>query len=111
MRKKLKLFVTEIQNNFSQSFNFRIFSDSVPLLERFYAKKSGLGFIGKNTLLINPKEGSFNFLAEVIWDLEITDSKLNIVRGNCKTCTRCLDQCPTNAFNKEYVLDTAEETI
>lgn len=106
IKKKLEEFISELQKEISFNFNYRTFSDAVPFLERFYATKSGIGFIGKNTLNITPKQGSFSFLAEIICDLEITDkNKIKILDNTCKTCTKCLDNCPTDAFEKEYVLD------
>ncbi len=86
-------------------FKSRIFSDAVPFLERAFAAKAGLGFIGKNTLLIRPKLGSFTLLAEVITDLEINNLPIPQVYGDCGTCRRCLDNCPTSAFDSEYVLN------
>ena len=81
----------------------RVFTDSAPVLERAWAVKSGLGWMGKNTNLINPKAGSFFFLAEVICDLELEyDSPL---KDYCGTCTRCIDACPTDAIIKPYVVD------
>ncbi len=82
----------------------RCFVDSAPILERDWAKRSGVGWIGKNTLLINPKKGSYFFLAELILDLELDyDSPM---KDFCGTCTRCIDACPTDAISKDgFVLD------
>ena len=84
--------------------NGRVFVDSAPVLERDWAKRSGTGWIGKNTLLINPKAGSYFFLAELIIDLElIYDSPM---KDYCGTCTRCIDACPTEAISPEgYLMD------
>jgi len=75
----------------------RMFVDSAPVLDRAWARESGLGFIGKNTLLINRKGGSFHFVGHIICDLElaydVTDYK-----NYCGTCTKCIDACPTNAI-------------
>lgn len=85
-------------------FNSRCFVDSGPVMERDWAKRSGLGWIGKNTLLIHPRKGSFFFLAVIICDVELEyDSPL---RDYCGTCMRCIDACPTAAISPEgYILD------
>jgi epoxyqueuosine reductase len=82
----------------------RYFVDSAPILERDWAKKSGLGWIGKNTLLINPKKGSYFFLAEMILDLELEYD--TSIKDHCGTCTKCIEACPTEAISpKGYVLN------
>lgn len=81
----------------------RIFVDSAPVLEKAWAKKSGLGWIGKNANLIHPKAGSFYFLAEWICDLDIESD--GPIRDYCGTCTRCIDACPTDAIVEPYVVD------
>ena len=74
----------------------RVFVDSAPVMERQWAQKSGLGWIGKNTLLINKKQGSFFFLAELIIDLELEAD--GPIKDYCGSCTRCIDACPTEAI-------------
>lgn len=81
----------------------RVFVDSAPVLEKAWAKKSGLGWIGKNANLIHPKAGSFYFLAEWICDLDIEPD--GPIRDYCGTCTRCIDACPTDAILEPYVVD------
>ncbi|MBK8698674.1 MAG: tRNA epoxyqueuosine(34) reductase QueG [Saprospiraceae bacterium] len=82
----------------------RCFVDSAPVLERDWAKRSGLGWVGKNTLLINPSKGSWFFLAEIICDLEL-DYDLPI-KDYCGTCTRCIEACPTQAISADgYLVD------
>ena len=85
----------------------RVFVDSAPVLERDWARRSGSGWVGKNTLLIHPKAGSYFFLAELIIDLElIPDDPLT---DYCGTCTRCIDACPTDAISPAgYVLDSSK---
>lgn len=87
--------------------NGRCFVDSAPVMERDWAKRSGVGWTGKNTLLINPKAGSYFFLAELIIDLELeADGPL---KDYCGTCTRCIDACPTNAISPQgYLLDASK---
>ena len=82
----------------------RAFVDSAPVLERDWAKRSGIGWIGKNTMLIHPKAGSYFFLAELIIDLELeSDGPL---KDYCGTCRRCIDACPTEAIADEgYHMD------
>jgi len=70
--------------------------DTAPLLERSYAERAGLGWIGKNTMLINSQEGSYFFLAELLLSEELPSD--GISPNQCGTCTRCLDACPTNAL-------------
>ena len=83
--------------------NGRVFVDSAPILERAWAKKSGLGWIGKNTNLISKKNGSFFFLCEIILDLELHCD--HIETDHCGSCTACIDACPTNAIVEPYVVD------
>ena len=84
--------------------NGRCFVDSAPVLERDWAKRSGNGWIGKNTLLIHPKRGSYFFLAELILDLELNYD--GPMKDYCGRCTRCIDACPTDAISPEgYILD------
>jgi epoxyqueuosine reductase len=82
----------------------RAFVDSAPVLERDWAKRSGIGWVGKNTLLINPKAGSYFFLAELILDIDLVyDTPM---KDYCGTCTRCIDACPTEAISPEgYFMD------
>lgn len=83
----------------------RSFTDSAPVLERFWAAQAGLGFIGKNTLLIIPGKGSYFFLGELIIDMELDYDAP--VSENCGDCTRCLRSCPTNAIEKPYRLNAS----
>ena len=82
----------------------RVFTDSAPILERYWAWRAGLGWIGKNTNLIIPRRGSFFFLGEIVTTLEL-DAYDVPLKSRCGTCTRCLDACPTKALHRPYCLD------
>jgi len=82
----------------------RCFVDSAPVLDRAWAARAGLGWIGKNTNLISTEHGSFFFIGELIIDLELpADDKM--VRNHCGNCTRCIDACPTQALVAPFMLD------
>lgn len=81
----------------------RAFVDSAPVMERAWAERSGTGWIGKNSLLLNKQRGSFFFLAELIVDVELAYD--GPVPDYCGSCTRCLDACPTEAITEPYVVD------
>lgn len=100
---KLKQLLSFIRQHYPE-VSGRYFSDSAPVLERFWAAQAGIGFIGKNTLLIIPRKGSFFFLGELIIDLELDyDSPIS---ENCGSCTRCLDACPTNAIEEPFLINS-----
>jgi epoxyqueuosine reductase len=84
--------------------NGRGFVDSAPVLERAWAQKSGLGWIGKNGNLINKKQGSFFFIASLIVDVELIADEAG-VKDYCGTCTKCIDECPTEAILPDKVVD------
>lgn len=81
----------------------RTFVDSAPVMDKVWARKSGLGWMGKNGNLIHPKEGSFFFIAELILDLELVPD--GPIKDYCGSCTKCIDACPTDALNQPYVVD------
>jgi epoxyqueuosine reductase len=83
--------------------NGRVFVDSAPVMDKAWAKKSGLGWVGKNSNLINPKNGSFFFIAELILDLDLEYD--GPIKDYCGTCTRCIDACPTEAIVEPYIVD------
>lgn len=103
IKNKLKQLLANLQAELGD-INGRCFVDSAPVLERDWAKHSGLGWIGKNTLLINKGHGSFYFLAELIVDVEfVYDAP---IKDYCGRCTRCIDACPTQAIAPNgYIMD------
>ena len=82
----------------------RCFVDSAPVLDKAWAAKAGLGWIGKNTNLLSVEHGSFFFIGQLIIDLELPDTE-KVVRDHCGNCTRCIDACPTQAIVAPYILD------
>lgn len=103
IRGKLKQLIVELKKEIGD-FNGRGFVDSAPVLERTWAQKSGLGWIGKNGNLINKNSGSFYFIATLIVDIALVyDSPL--VKDYCGNCTRCIDNCPTEAILPDKVID------
>lgn len=98
----LKEFMDRIHEEIGE-VNGRAFVDSAPVMERAWAQRSGIGWIGKNSLLLNRTMGSFFFLAELIIDLELEYD--GPVKDYCGTCTACMDACPTDAIPLPYVVD------
>lgn len=131
MEKMLKKLAQKITNEINNKWDYHIYVDTGPVLEREVAAAAGLGFIGKNTTLINTSLGSYIFLGEIICDLSIKSSvmvsspsqeqtlrqaqsddcvtnkkyKKEKVQGTCASCVRCRQACPTGALPKPYVLD------
>lgn len=102
IKHKLKSLLQFIQDEIGE-VDGRCFVDSAPVMERTWAERSGTGWIGKNSLLINKQSGSYFFLAELIIDLELEyDSP---IKDYCGTCTRCIDACPTDAIIGDKVID------
>jgi epoxyqueuosine reductase len=102
IKEKLSDFMLRIEEEVGH-VNGRVFVDSAPVMERAWAQRSGLGWIGKNSLLLNKSMGSFFFLAEIILDLELEYD--GPVKDYCGTCTACMDACPTDAIPEPYVVD------
>ncbi|WP_200778638.1 tRNA epoxyqueuosine(34) reductase QueG [Flavobacterium segetis] len=102
IRDKLKEFLFSIQSSIGE-VSGRAFVDSAPVLDKAWAAKSGLGWIGKNSNLLTQKVGSFYFIAELIIDLELEYD--HAVTDHCGSCTACIDSCPTQAIVAPYVVD------
>ncbi|MDX1767870.1 MAG: tRNA epoxyqueuosine(34) reductase QueG [Arenibacter troitsensis] len=102
----IKSKLRELQNYISEEIgdvNGRAFVDSAPVLDKAWAAKSGLGWIGKHSNLLTQQVGSFYFIAELIVDLELEYDQR--VTDHCGTCTACIDACPTQAIVQPYVVD------
>jgi len=102
IKSKCKTLLLSVQEKIGD-FNGRCFVDSAPVMDKAWAAKSGLGWVGKNSNLINKKSGSFFFIAEIICDLDLLEDVA--IKDYCGTCTRCIDACPTQAIVKPYVVD------
>lgn len=102
IKKKIKELVQFLKTEIGD-FNGRGFVDSAPVMDKVWAKKSGLGWIGKNSNLINRETGSFFFIAELIVDLELEYD--GPIEDYCGDCTKCIDACPTDAISDPYVID------
>ncbi|MBZ0318773.1 MAG: tRNA epoxyqueuosine(34) reductase QueG [Anaerolineae bacterium] len=88
-----------------EAMQWRVYVDTGPILERSHAQQAGLGFIGKNTMLIHPRAGSHFFLGEILTTYAFDEYATPHRETMCGSCTRCLNACPTNAFPQPYVLD------
>lgn len=102
IKDKLKEFMSFIGDEIGE-VGGRMFVDSAPVMDKAWAERSGLGWMGKNTNLIHPRHGSFFFIAELILDLELTPD--GPIKDYCGTCTKCIDACPTEAIVEPYVVD------
>jgi epoxyqueuosine reductase len=102
IKDKLKLLTEKLREAIGD-IHGRAFVDSAPVHERAWAQKSGVGWVGKNSLLLNRSLGSFFFLAELIIDLELVYD--GPIKDYCGTCTACMDACPTDAIPQPYVVD------
>lgn len=102
IKEKLREFLFSIQENIGE-VSGRAFVDSAPVLDKAWAAKSGLGWIGKNSNLLSKQVGSFFFIAELIVDLELEYD--TAVTDHCGSCTKCIDACPTGAIIAPYVVD------
>ena len=104
IKDKLKDFLKQIQE-YIKDVDGRVFVDSAPVLERQWAARSGLGWIGKNTMLINKDSGSYFFIAEMILNIELVYD--NSIGDFCGTCSKCIEACPTQALSP-YQMDASK---
>ena len=102
IKEKLNFFLTFIKDKIGDVHG-RAFVDSAPILEKAWAVKSGIGWVGKNSNLITKQVGSFYFLAELIIDLDLDYDRIE--SDHCGQCTACIDSCPTEAIAQPYVVD------
>jgi len=102
IKEKLHDFMQRIQDEVGEVHG-RVFVDSAPVMERTWAQRGGLGWVGKNSLLLNRSMGSFFFLAEIILDLGLEYD--GPMKDYCGSCTACMDACPTAAIPEPYVVD------
>lgn len=103
LKKRLKTLAT-VLHELRPGCRTKAVVDTAPLLERDFARLAGLGWFGKNTMLINKHEGSWFFLGALLTDVELAPDEPHHT-AHCGTCTRCLEACPTDAFPEPYVLD------
>ncbi|MEJ6775842.1 MAG: tRNA epoxyqueuosine(34) reductase QueG [Crocinitomicaceae bacterium] len=102
IKDKLKALFQFIQDEIGE-VGGRVFVDSAPVMDKAWARRSGLGWMGKNANIIHPKHGSFFFIAELIIDLELEED--GPIKDYCGTCTKCIDACPTDAIVAPYKID------
>lgn len=102
VRKKLKYFLLRLRGEIGE-IQGRGFVDSAPVMDKVWAQRSGLGWLGKHTNLINKRQGSFLFVANLITDLELEPD--GPATDHCGSCTRCIDACPTGAITEPYMVD------
>lgn len=105
MEDKLDILARWLQEETGQTAQSRVYVDTGAILEKSHAQQAGMGFIGKNTLLIHPQRGSYFFLGSLISNIEIDPYDEPHRETMCGQCTRCQTACPTDAFVKPYVLD------
>ena len=108
LRSKLETLCDALRNHISTPFEARVYADTGPINERVLAKHAGLGWLGKNTLLLNEKIGSFFFLGMILTTLDLQPSLASAETSppdRCGTCRKCLDACPTEALTEPYLMD------
>lgn len=110
LKKRLESWVQLLQQIITEELHYKILVDSSPFLERSFARRGGLGFVGKNTLLISRKLGSFIFLSEVLTNLELESDEIKVLnpvsaKDECGSCKECLVKCPTGALVSPRSLD------
>jgi epoxyqueuosine reductase len=108
LHEKLSKLMTTLREHFEEPFEARVYADTGPVHERIFAKYAGLGWVGKNTLLLNQRLGSWIFLGAILTTLDLTPT---LEQGTlpppdlCGSCRRCIEACPTQAFVEPYVMD------
>ena len=105
IRKRLLDLVEFIKQTAENKLKTRVCVDTAPVIEREYAQKAGIGWIGKNTNLIHWRSGSWYFLSEILVNIDL-ESETPPLRGSCGTCTRCIEACPTDAIIEPNLLDS-----
>lgn len=102
LKVKAKPLLKFLRESFPKNY-FRQGVDSLPVAEKVYGKRAGIGWVGKNTNLISPEKGSYFFLSVILTDLELKET--GEISDRCGTCRKCLDACPTGALFEEYKID------
>ena len=105
IRQRLSALVDSIKQTAETELKTRVCVDTAPIIEREYAQKAGIGWIGKNTNLIHWRSGSWYFLAEILINVDL-ETDTPSPRGSCGTCTRCIEACPTDAIIEPNLLDS-----
>ena len=105
IKTKLNQFIEKLRTEIG-AIEGRAFVDSAPVMDKAWAKRSGMGWMGKNTNIINKNKGSFFFIAELITDLQLNAD--HAVKDYCGTCTKCIDACPTDALFNPYQIDASK---
>ena len=104
LKRKMRQLLERIESQTGKLENTRVFVDSAPVLDRAWAVRCGLGFIGKNTTLIHPKKGSFFFIGHLFLPLDLSETG-QVLTNHCGRCTKCLDACPTGALEAPFRID------
>ena len=104
LKRKMRQLLERIEEQTGKLEGTRVFVDSAPVLDRAWAVRCGLGFIGKNTTLIHPKKGSFFFIGHLFLPIELTETGQELT-NRCGRCTKCLDACPTGALEAPFQMD------
>ena len=104
LKRKMRQLLERIESQTGKLEGTRIFVDSAPVLDRAWAVRCGLGFIGKNTTLIHPKKGSFFFIGHLFLPIELSETGA-MMTNHCGRCTKCLDACPTGALEAPFHID------
>lgn len=104
LKRKMRQLLERIETQTGKLEGTRVFVDSAPVLDRAWAVRCGLGFIGKNTTLIHPKKGSFFFIGHLFLPIELSETG-QVMTNRCGRCTKCLDACPTGALEAPFHID------